>query len=191
MHTFDLDRVTRETSCNRPCPQRRADRRVGPDQCDGTQRGPEDGQGHLRATPLDGPRQHLSGGGRYHYPHAPTTAPEPKKPFLEKWQTWLALAIAVLTVVTMVLELPSKIGVLFPEGTTPENKVLEQTLAGSVRDELGTPLAEVQVALPELGLITTTDQLGHAGHGQRGRDPHSTAFIGYSPSAGRCLRYPF
>ncbi|MGH8625519.1 MAG: toll/interleukin-1 receptor domain-containing protein [Gammaproteobacteria bacterium] len=61
----------------------------------------------------------------------PATAPGAKKPLLEKWQTWLALAIAVLTVVTMVLELPSKIGVLFPEGTTPENKVLEQTLAGS------------------------------------------------------------
>ncbi|MGH8603586.1 MAG: TIR domain-containing protein [Gammaproteobacteria bacterium] len=91
---------------------------------------------------------------------APTTAPEAKKPLLEKWQTWLALAIAVLTVVTMVLELPSKIGILFPAGTSPENKVLEQTLAGSVPDELGAPLAEVQVALPELRLKTTTDQLG-------------------------------
>ncbi|MGH8588046.1 MAG: carboxypeptidase-like regulatory domain-containing protein [Gammaproteobacteria bacterium] len=38
--------------------------------------------------------------------------------------------------------------------------MLEQTLAGSARDETGDPLAEVQVALPELGLTTTTDQLG-------------------------------
>jgi len=85
----------------------------------------------------------------------PATAPKAKKPLLEKWQTWLALAIAVLTVVTMVLELPSKMGVLFREETTPESKVLEQTLAGSARDETGDPLAEVQVALPKLGLTTT------------------------------------
>lgn len=91
----------------------------------------------------------------------PATAAEAKKPLLEKWQAWLALAIAVLTVITLLVELPPKVWELSPEETTPEsNKVLEQTLAGSARDEAGDPLAEVQVALPELGLTTTTDRLG-------------------------------
>ena len=90
----------------------------------------------------------------------PATAPEAKKPLLEKWQAWLALVIAVLTVITLLVELPPKVGDLSPEKTTPGSKVLEQPLAGSARDEAGDPLAEVQVALPELGLTTTTDRLG-------------------------------
>jgi len=91
------------------------------------------------------------------------------------------LAIAVLTVVTMVLELPSKIGVLFPEGTTPENKVLEQTLAGSVRDELGDPLAEVQVALPKLRLTTTTDRLGEFSFRVKDRKQRAVLLMAQKP----------
>jgi TIR domain len=89
-----------------------------------------------------------------------THAPEPKSnnSFLNKWQTWLALVIAVLTVVTMLVELPSK---LWPNDKSgSKSEVLEQRLAGSVRDEGGDPLEDVQVALPELPLSTITDQLG-------------------------------
>jgi len=81
----------------------------------------------------------------------------------------------------MVLELPSKIGVLFPEGTTPENKVLEQTLAGSVRDELGDPLAEVQVALPKLRLTTTTDRLGEFSFRVKDRKQRAVLLMAQKP----------
>lgn len=44
--------------------------------------------------------------------------------------------------------------------STEELPVISQTLAGSIRDAAGEPLAGVTVSLPEFGLTTTTDDFG-------------------------------
>jgi len=86
-------------------------------------------------------------------------ADESPKGLLDKWQTWVALAVGVLTALSLVADLPGKLG--FPI-FSHEELVFEQPLAGSVRDEnTNELLAGVDVTLPDLGLTVTTNPGGN------------------------------
>ena len=65
-------------------------------------------------------------GGDIHIHNAPSTAttPEKAKPLVERWQAWAGLTVAVLTAVTLLLDLSAKWG-----GAPPSAVPLEQPLA--------------------------------------------------------------
>jgi hypothetical protein len=89
---------------------------------------------------------------------------EPSKGFLDKWQTWAGLAVALLTAVSLIADLPGKI----KAGTSAsaikneagsENQLLEQPLEGSIRYE-DDPAEGVTVSLLKFNQTVTTDALG-------------------------------
>jgi CarboxypepD_reg-like domain len=88
---------------------------------------------------------------------APPTAPA--RGWLERWYAWAALLVALLTVVSLALDVPGKVWDLW-RGPAAERLVL-QTLAGVIWDERRQGLAGVQVFVPELNLTTTTDTRGY------------------------------
>jgi CarboxypepD_reg-like domain len=93
--------------------------------------------------------------------HLTVTQPweKPEKSLVERWQTWVALFVGVLTITTLAADLPGKIRKIFAqdESTIP---VIQQPLSGVIWDERHEPLAGVEVVLPELKLVTTTDRHG-------------------------------
>lgn len=94
-------------------------------------------------------------GGDIHIHNAPSTAttPEKAKPLVERWQAWAGLAVAVLTAVTLLLDLPAKWG-----GAPPSAVPLEQPLAGTVLDEgTGEPLPDVVISLPDFDMKRTSE----------------------------------
>jgi len=94
-------------------------------------------------------------GGDIHIHTAPSTAttPEKAKPLVGRWQAWAGLAVAVLTAVTLLLDLPVKWG-RAPPSAVP----LEQPLAGTVLDEgTGEPLPEVVICLPDFDMKRTSE----------------------------------
>ncbi len=94
-------------------------------------------------------------GGDIHIHNAPSTAttPEKAKPLVERWQAWAGLAVAVLTAVTLLLDLPAKWG-----GAPPSVLPLEQPLAGTVLDEgTGEPLPDVVISLPDFDMKRTSE----------------------------------
>lgn len=93
--------------------------------------------------------------GDIHIHNAPSTAttPEKAKPLVERWQAWAGLAVAVLTAVTLLLDLPAKWG-----GAPPSAVPLEQPLAGTVLDErTGEPLPDVVISLPDFDMKRTSE----------------------------------
>ncbi len=93
--------------------------------------------------------------GDIHIHNAPSTAttPEKAKPLVERWQAWAGLAVAVLTAVTLLLDLPAKWG-----GAPPSALPLEQPLAGTVLDEgTGEPLPDVIISLPDFDMKRTSE----------------------------------
>ena len=87
-----------------------------------------------------------------------------KKSWLEKWQTWVGFAVGVLTLIGLIVEVPQRImEMLGPRAVTQtqeEDIVLEQPLAGTVRDEANDPLSGVRVTMPKYGLTATSDKDG-------------------------------
>jgi TIR domain len=84
---------------------------------------------------------------------------KPEKSLVERWQTWVALFVGVLTITTLAADLPGKFRKIFgPDEATTQ--VIQQSLAGVVWDEGHEPLAGVEVVLPEFNLATTTDRNG-------------------------------
>jgi TIR domain len=87
---------------------------------------------------------------------ATPSAPEKAKPIVEKWQAWVGLAVAILTAVTLLANLPEKW-----RGLPPPSVPLEQPLAGMVLDEVThEPLSGVVVSLPDFDMKRTTEADG-------------------------------
>ena len=92
----------------------------------------------------------------------PSVEGSPKKSLLARWQAWVVLLTAIVTLVTMLLELPQKIWTLLnpsSESTLVEDEII-QPLSGVVKDEDGNPLPGVVVILPEYNLTDTTNWFG-------------------------------
>ncbi len=93
-------------------------------------------------------------------------AKEPPKGILDKWIIWTGLVVTLLTLVSLIADLPGKFDAIFPNKTTvkaegeDESQMLEQPLEGSVRDENGQPVEGVKVSLPKFRQTVTTDPLG-------------------------------
>jgi hypothetical protein len=88
-----------------------------------------------------------------------TLAPQPARSWLEKWQTWAVFLVALLSLITVALVLPTRIWETFtsPSATT---EVL-QTVSGMIVDERQEPLADVEVYVPEFpNLNAYTDSHG-------------------------------
>ena len=91
-----------------------------------------------------------------------TLAPQPvstARSWLEKWQTWVVFLAALLSLITVALDLPTRIRETFtnPSATT---EVL-QTVSGMIADERQEPLADVEVYVPEFpNLNAYTDSHG-------------------------------
>ncbi|MBX3334368.1 MAG: carboxypeptidase regulatory-like domain-containing protein [Nitrospira sp.] len=107
--------------------------------------------------------------GDIHIHHESSTlnAPGKAKPLVEKWQTWVALIVGLLTAVTLAIKLPKELAsTTGTSGTTsipkPNNPAqpTPHLLIGTIRDEASDPLPEVQVSLPRFNLTKTTDSLG-------------------------------
>jgi hypothetical protein len=83
-----------------------------------------------------------------------STPPPAQKTVLEKWQTWVAIVVGVLTILTLLSQL-FRIH-------APALKVQEQTLAGSIWNDAGEPLSGVKVSLLLAGktLAGETNDLG-------------------------------
>lgn len=78
-----------------------------------------------------------------------------EKGILERWQSWIGLTVALLTVVTLLLDLPQKL--VGPTSSVP----IEQQLAGQVLDErTSEPLQGVMVSLPDFDMKRTTEADG-------------------------------
>ena len=93
--------------------------------------------------------------------HLTIAQPEtkPVKTIVEKWQTWVALFVGVLTITSLAADLPGKIRKIFaPDESTIQ--VIQQPLSGVIWDEGHEPLPGVEVVLPELKLVTMTDRHG-------------------------------
>jgi len=99
------------------------------------------------------------GGNVYQAAEMHITMTAPTRGWLERWYAWAALLVALLTVVSLALDVPDKVWDLW-RGPAPERLVL-QTLAGVIWDERRQGLAGVQVFVPELNLTTTTDTRGY------------------------------
>ena len=90
-----------------------------------------------------------------------TLAPQPvslARSWLDKWQTWVIFLAALLSLITIALNLPTRIRETFTNPSTT-TEVL-QTLAGMITDERQEPLAEVEVFVPEFNRTTSTDRHG-------------------------------
>jgi hypothetical protein len=96
-----------------------------------------------------------------HNEPAVPSAPEKAKPFVEKWQTWVGLIVAILTAATLVVQVSKN---LEPTPSPPTPAAVDaptlQLLSGAIRNEANEPLADVQVSLPQFTLTQPTDQFG-------------------------------
>lgn len=80
----------------------------------------------------------------------------------KKWPARLLLLAAILGIFTMLLQLPKHLSgfVSLFAGKQQGERIIEQPLSGSIRDETNEPLAGVQVSLVEFGMTVRTDRLG-------------------------------
>jgi hypothetical protein len=83
----------------------------------------------------------------------------PAKTIVERWQTWVALLVGVLTITTLAADLPGKIRKLFARDESTI-QLIQQPLSGVIWDEGHEPLPGVEVVLPEFNLASTTDRNG-------------------------------
>ena len=81
---------------------------------------------------------------------------------IERWGVWIVVLVGILTIIGWFLDLPQKLNdcVSLCSGKQQRERIVEQPLSGSIRDETNEPLAGVQVSLAEFGITVTTDQLG-------------------------------
>jgi len=82
----------------------------------------------------------------------------PAKTWLEKWQTWVAFLAALLSLITVALNLPARIRETFTS-TSATTEVL-QTVSGMITDERQKPLADVEVFVQEFNRTASTDRHG-------------------------------
>ena len=90
-----------------------------------------------------------------------TLAPQPAGParsWLDKWQTRVVLLAALLSIITVAFDLPTRIRETFTS-TSSTTEVL-QTVSGMITDERQEPLADVEVFVPEFNLTVSTDRHG-------------------------------
>jgi hypothetical protein len=73
---------------------------------------------------------------------------KPAKTLVERWQTWVALFVGVLTITTLAADLPGKIRKIFaPDESTIQ--VMQQPLSGVIWDQGHEPLTAAGAVLPE------------------------------------------
>ena len=98
--------------------------------------------------------------GDMHITHTPSPPENAEKTILEKWQTWVAIVVGILTAIFLVIQLGKEI----PQPKSGEEILLIQPLEGSIRNEENQPLPGVKVALPKYvpkaGSTDVTDELG-------------------------------
>ena len=90
-----------------------------------------------------------------------TLAQQPASPartWLDKWQTWVVSLAALLSLITVALDLPTRIRETFTS-TSATTEIL-QTVSGMIVDERQEPLADVEVFVPEFNLTASTDRHG-------------------------------
>ncbi|EIJ35998.1 TIR domain-containing protein [Thiothrix nivea] len=75
-----------------------------------------------------------------------------------RWSLWLGILAALLTIIALAFDIPTKFAEAFPGFMPKETKAI--TTAGLVQDENGNPLADVSIQLPELGVQTQTNAAG-------------------------------
>jgi hypothetical protein len=87
-----------------------------------------------------------------------TLAHPPTRSWVEKWQTWVVFLAALLSLMTVVLDLPTRIREIFT--STSETTAVLQTVSGMIVDERQEPLADVEVFVPEFNLTSSADRHG-------------------------------
>lgn len=86
---------------------------------------------------------------------------EKPKGLLERWQTWVSLAVGILTVVTLILGILDKLP--WPSSSNAAGKAFDQPLAGQVIDaSTGDPLPGVRIAILDFTIQPqATNEDGH------------------------------
>jgi hypothetical protein len=96
-----------------------------------------------------------AGGDIYITDRQPTL---PTKTWLERWHIRVAFVAALLAISSYAFDLPKKVKEVLPGKPGPTQVV--QTLTGVVWDDTHTPIASVEIELPEVQAVTTTDRHG-------------------------------
>lgn len=82
-----------------------------------------------------------------------SSAEKPEKKLLQKWQTWIVFATAIIALIVALLDFPEKITKIIPDQPTSH-------LRGLVKDSKGEPISEAIITvdkLPGQKVLTTTD----------------------------------
>ena len=114
----------------------------------------------LTALPGSDPIEEKAEAAVLDSPEPVQTAAQPSQPpksLLDRWQTWLTLAVTVVVLLAFGLDLPAKLSSFWNSLPTVGGS---QPLAGVVWDEQHEPLAGVTVVLPEFDLEDTTEEGG-------------------------------
>ncbi len=84
------------------------------------------------------------------------------KNVIERWQVWIVVLVGILSIISWFIDLPQKLSesVSVFSGNQQGERIVEQPLSGSIRDETNEPLAGVRVSLADFRITVTTDQLG-------------------------------
>lgn len=104
------------------------------------------------------------------------------KGLLDRWQTRVALAVGVLTALSLAADLPGKLGFAIfstaeKKEQVPENLVFDQPFAGQVVDvSTGEPVVDVQVSLLGFDQEKITDQNGYFRFAARGTKQQAVRF---------------
>lgn len=85
---------------------------------------------------------------------------KPSKKLLEKWSTWVAFFIALLTLAGLLIDVPQKVIKLVKPETRPDSPVKTQELSGIIWDEQHEILPGVTVFLSDYNLSEITDANG-------------------------------
>lgn len=88
-----------------------------------------------------------------------------QKTMPEKWQVWVGLVVGVLTIIALLMKLVGTDDPATDRDKTPPHadaQISEQSLAGSIWDNIGEPLSGVKVSmlLGDQEVSTETDDLG-------------------------------
>ena len=84
--------------------------------------------------------------------------PLPTKTWLERWHIRVAFVAALLAISSYAFDLPKKVKEVLPGKPGPTQVV--QTLTGVVWDDTHAPIASVEIEIPEVQAVTTTDRHG-------------------------------
>lgn len=92
-------------------------------------------------------------------PNSDHSSRKPSTPPIEKWHIGLGIFASLLTIMALIIDLPTKL----EEPAKPSSVTSEyalQRLKGSIHDESNEPLSDVSVTLLDFKLTTLTDQFG-------------------------------